>query len=161
MNSFIVPFDLTADQVNALDTTPVDLGSFGPSVDSLVRVPARAEVWRDAGTAYTITPVSGSIRSDTVSEFDNMFSEVKPISPAMELVVRRKDSRGAYGEAIFRIPTGLLENTTLTGLVVMPEPGQSYTGGDLSLTIEALTTISGGTGSIHGLLYFDEYSLPL
>ena len=161
MNTFVVRFDIDEDDVNLLDTTAVDLGEFGPSSPALVRVPIRAEVWRDAGDAYTVTPVSGSVRSDSVTEFDNMFSEIKGLFPAMELWVSGRDSRGERGRILFRIPTALLENPLACGFVVMPEPGQSYVGGTFGLSIEAGTTISGGTGDIHGLLYFEEYALPL
>lgn len=161
MNTFVIPFDLTADQVNALDTTRISLGSFGPSVASLIRVPVRAEIWRDAGTAYTVTPVSGSVRSDTVSEFDNMFSDIKGLFPARELWISGVDSRGERGSTMFRIPTAILENPGLCGMIVMPEAGQTFIGGEFGIFIEAGTTISGGTGSLHGRLYFEEFALPV
>lgn len=164
-NSFVVSFDLTADEVNALDTTPVSLGTFGESgVTSLVRVPVRAEIWRDAGTAYAVTHVPFPWDSDGTApadDFDTKFAIESTIFPNNELWIRSADSRGERGPILFKIPIGILENSQKSGLVVMPESGQSYTGGTIKLTIEAGTTLASGTGGLHGRLYFDEFPLPI
>jgi len=55
MDTIIIPFSLTATQVNLLDTTPVTLFEFGDYDSKLVRVPVRLEILRAAGTSYTIT----------------------------------------------------------------------------------------------------------
>lgn len=163
-NSFVVNFDLTADEVNALDSTPIDLGTFGAAgVTSIVRVPVRAEIWRDAGTAYTIThvPLVWDSDSSSFDDFDTKFAIERTVFPENALWVRSADARGERGPVLFTIPTAILENSRKSGLVVMPEPGQSFVGGTLKLTIEAGTGIASGTGALHGRLYFEEFPLPI
>lgn len=161
MPEFIVPFTLTADQVNALDTTPINLGTYGLDTKSSVAVPTRLEICRAAGTPYTITQVSGSVLSTIVTELDSMTSEVFTTPPAKELLIRRADARGQRGDVLFKIPTGLLETTQNAGLVIMPEPGLVNIGGDVSLFIEAGTTIASGTGGLSGKIYFTNYFIPV
>jgi hypothetical protein len=171
-NTFLVEFDLTADQVNALDTTPITLATIGASGNtSLVRVPIRAEIWRDAGTAYTVDNVVGRIPSG--QEFNHLTSappagvaygdaaDINNILYSKALWIRSADSRGERGPIIFKVPAGILENTVKCGIVVMPEAGQSFVGGTLKLTIESGTGIASGTGALHGRLYFEEYALPI
>jgi hypothetical protein len=162
-NTFVVEFDLTADQINDLDATPITLATIGTSDAALVRVPVRAEIWRDSGTAYTVTHVPSVWDSDSSStdDFDTKFAIERTLFPDNALWIRAADSRGQRGKLLFNVPIAILENTLKSGMVVMPEAGQSFVGGQLKLTIEAGTAIADGTGVLHGRLYFEEYALPI
>ena len=174
-NTFLVEFSLTADEVNALDTTPVDIATIGSTSDTaLVRVPVRAEIWRDAGTAYVVDNVLGKFQDGELFAHLNTApltpsraatsgdaADISNILPAKALWIRSAEKHGESGPVIFSVPAGILENAQKSGMVVMPEAGQSFVGGQLKLTIEAGTGIASGTGALHGRLYFEEYALPI
>ena len=158
MNQVVVPFSLTATQVNALGATPITLISFAN--DRRVRIPTRLELIKESGTAYTITvtgetflPVaqSGQRVPDSYAGF---------FAGGAFLVLEAVDENGSGRPYAFVPETGFLSVASEQTRLIVPEiDGQAFRTGAVSFAIRSSAVLSSGTGGLRGRLYFDEYPL--
>jgi hypothetical protein len=124
MNTIVIPFVIDEDDVNTLDTAPVEIGSV-ERPEGLVVVPTRLELVRKAGAAYTVTRQSR--RNDDyyvgIADEDLRYASVEPYLPSEELIVSVEESkRGGRGPVIFRVPAyELLARAERTCVVAFPE----------------------------------------
>jgi hypothetical protein len=163
MAEIIVPFSVTAANVNLLDTVPLEIGAFGGSAE-IVKVPVRLELWRAAGTAYA--PVG--VRTD--SPYPLTYTSALEYHPGLPedrgvreeagsyLLVREVDSNDHATRVVFRVPIrGFLTGTAGVGVVAFPLGGDAYFGGDKVLQIVSTGGISGGTGVLSGRVFYAEF----
>ena len=162
MAKIVVPFTIDEDDVNTLDTAPVTLASISVD-DKICVVPVRLEIYRKAGTAYTITRAfnaKGWSEGDVIIPEGNI--EV-PIPKAPEFIVYDVNtkfyaSREDRENVFFRFPMhDFVGTATANGLVAFPVAGLVLRPGNLEVKIEALAGITGGTGDLIGRIFFDEY----
>ena len=162
MNQVIFPFTLTAAYLNGSDTGDQALTLTWPTNSQVIRVPRRLELTRNAGTAYTLGSASPSFREDKLRQAGNyadFFSGGK-------FLVFRDDGEGNYGtygyRAFFYVPMeNFLDQASSKSVVVFPYlDGQTFKPGATSYKIHTTCSISGGTGTLSGVLYFDEYPVP-
>jgi hypothetical protein len=156
MEEIKLAFTLTADQLNAIDGTPVTLASI-TTVPNVVFVPRRLELRRNAGDAYAIAPLPGRIL-----EFDPDECLVAPVPSGNDLIVQRVDGNGLYRDVLFRVPVGLLLTTAQKGLVVLPEKLNWFESGTTTMVIRSAGIgVSGGSGSVEGWLVLERVPLGL
>lgn len=164
MYEIMVPFTLTADQVNSLNSTPVVVASFGGT--RMLRVPKYLKLWRNAGAAYTVTPAAqgnAPVPSNTVVYHPDDAPVLDTVRPANQLIIYEAScdvhpERADRGTILFRIPIFdlLVSGTTESHMIVTAEPGLVLRPAARDLKIESLASISGGTGSIRGAVFFEE-----
>lgn len=162
-DTVVVPFGIDADDVNLLDGTPYELGTAGADSD-VVLVPVRLEIWREAGTAYTVTHAT-SVPAPAETIYPKDAKTAAPIWAAPEFVVYALNTRFFADRTdregpLFRVPMyDFINCADAAGFVVLPEGGIALRPGDLTLYIEALAAISGGTGAISGRVVFERFHL--
>ena len=165
MAEIIVPFTIDEDDVNTLDTVPVTLVTFGNG-DTIVHVPTRLELWREAGTAYEMVGAFPGYKplKDTEA-YTPEGNSVEPIWSGHKLLIYESNThlysgRSDRGNVLFRVPlTDFVNGALATSLVVLPESGLALRPGNVTIKAESLVGLSGGTGDIRGNLYFDERPL--
>jgi len=163
MAEIIVPFTIEEDEVNTLDTVPVTLVAFGNG-DTIVHVPVRLEMWREAGTAYTITgPFKTRVHKDTEAYTPGGHTAA-PIWKRHELIVydtntHLYENRTDRDNVLFRVPAFLLLGSSAHSMVVLPESGLVLRPGNTTIKMESLVGLASGEGSIRGNLYFDERAM--
>jgi hypothetical protein len=160
MAEVVVPFEIDEDDVNTLDGTAVTLATITAD-DAIAYVPSRLEIWRKAGTAYTVTKTlaANSYTANTLAD-DEPLEE--PVLRRRELIVYSTDDLGAdtRDEVFFRIPVDyFLDRADANGLVVFPEGGLAVHTGDITLKIESLIGLVSGTGDLQGRVYFEQYQV--
>lgn len=167
MPKIVIPFEITATNLNLLDTTDYTLVSLTSSGGYQCYVPRHLELWKDAGTAYTIGNIqdtNAGIYPPPDSGYYNPHSNlVQPLWPSRDLIIydlntHEYSNRTDINNIVFRIPIGmLLPWATGRGLVVFPVGGVVLSPGDLTLKVKSLVSISSGTGSLFGRLFLDEF----
>lgn len=165
MSEVTVDYTLSADQVNALDATPVTLWSH--VYDSVVYVPKRALVWRNAGTAYAMSPTSSAGVHQTAASNATAYvpgdrTVADTISQVRELIVydlvsNRYSGRTDRGNILFRIPLdGVLTAAGDNQLVILPEPGLILRPGANSFMVESPVALASGTGTLRIMLVLEQ-----
>ena len=157
----IIPFTITATNLNLADTTEQTIVNF-PS-DNRIRVPIRLELLKEAGTAYTISEAGGfrvdSVDGNTTDSYTDLFrggAFVTVISTA-----RENESSQSQGVAFFYVPmVGFLDQTGIERrLALASVRPRVFRTGATKMKLRLTANVASGTGSLHGRLYYDEYSL--
>jgi hypothetical protein len=157
-----IPFTLTAALLNALDSTPLNIVTDLPC--TYVYVPKYVTLWKQAGTAYTLSPGQETdiARTDKV-ESDDSASDLHGFRGSGLLLteVQRVTGTLIQERAVFHIPTkGFLDLGAASGRLVLPLSNiKVFRTGSPRFRIICLDTISGGTGTVNGWLYFEKDAL--
>lgn len=164
-----VKFSVSAANLNLADTTPYVF--FDPYVNTrMVRVPTRLELKRNAGTAYTVAnvqpsqsqgvgsrdhPIKADLDSYTVGFGGGQWVLIEGVTD----LTTGNAVTARYENTFFAIPIiNFLDKTTEKSIVVFPFlDGRIFNPGDLKFRLRTTCNISGGTGSLDGILYFTEY----
>ena len=171
MAKIVIPFTIDEDYVNTLDTVPYTL--FTSTGRSTVCVlPVRLELTRLVGTAYSlVSPYHAASDGSVVNalypfsrtgQFDPHDNAVEPVWMTEDLIVYNTNEITQSGHTdrdtiFFRIPADNFLNTASeTKLVAFPPAGLILRPGNITLKMECLTGISGGTGDLYGRLFLDE-----
>jgi hypothetical protein len=157
----VIPFTLTAAQINTLDTAPVSLVSGMKS--TYVYIPKRLALKKAAGTAYTLSLLHdiGSQRDDSAISLESDSHVHGFNSGILVSEVRRAIGTSFEERAVFWTPSrGFLDSSQARTKVVLPRPElQEFNEGSSRFRIQVMDTISGGTGSVEGWLYFEEHAI--
>jgi hypothetical protein len=155
----LIPFTVTAANLNLADTTPYTITATLGSNSGLIRVPTRLELTKAAGTAYSLSNISPKprreSRMDTVDSLNQLFLG------GGDLIVEARDSAGRVRPFFFVPAEGFLDQATEQSRVVLPfTDGAWFKKADhLTFRLRIGCNIASGTGSLKGRLYFDEYSV--
>lgn len=157
----IVPFTVSETNLNLSDTADQTIISLS-SNDRMIRIPVRLELRKEAGTAYTLSPLgmedhtSGrfkkSLRPDPLTgSYSDLFSGNQ------YLIV--KDN---LGQPFFQVPAvGFLDQATAQNRVSIADTaGYTLKPGASSFSLRLGVSISGGTGTLSGRLYLEEVAVP-
>ena len=160
LNEGTVTFTITAAQLNALDSTKQTLVTFAD--DGVVRVPKRLELRRNPGTAYTIA--AGEYPKKKPGRDGDYYDTAAGANQGgSSMFVEVTSQNDSFHRMWFEVDTdGFLDATTIQNRVVFPqvESGE-YKSGAKAVKLGIRTTISGGTGTLEGTLFFDEYRLTM
>lgn len=161
VNSGSLAFTILAADVNTLDTTPVTIETFRTNT-GLIRIPTRLELVKAAGTAYTIENPKEELRYGAKVLLPPPFGSYSDNFDGGSFLVIRDNN----GIVFFRVPLqGFLDSASeqiRVSFAALPsgtfKPGSTSTDRE-AFTLEAQLTVktSGGTGSLKGRIYFDEY----
>jgi hypothetical protein len=160
-NQAVVPFTVSATNLNLLDSTPITL--FTTATDGMIRVPTRLMLTKAAGTAYTITPFGG-FEGDFV-EGGTLDSYSDALAPGANLVVteveREVTGAGKQVRRLFSVPlVGFLDQTSAQSRLVLPHVApRVWSSGVVEWDVRLTAGVAGGTGALTGLVYFDQFPL--
>src|SRR3990170_5653866 len=134
MNEIVIPFTITATDVNLLDTADFTVISL-QSNDRIVRVPIRLELYKAAGTAYTLAPIYQNRKEGYSPELVDFYSG------GTFLAVR-----DSYGQVFFKVQLeGFLDRANAGSLVALPVGGITLRPGSSEFTVHTTVPVSGGT----------------
>jgi hypothetical protein len=158
-NSASIPFTITATNVSLADKTRQTIVTF-PEDNLIVRVPTHVELYKEAGTAYTITgntsaepnnrQASGFLHAPPFGSYSDLFSGSKSI-----FIINNNTT------IFFAIPMqGFLDVATEQRRFCFASlSGGTYKPMVTGFYLRMGCTIDSGTGSLIGRLYYDEYAL--
>ena len=155
----IIPFTVTAANLNLADTTPYTINATLASNSSLIRVPTHLELTKAAGTAYTLSNIQKKARYEQKSDrVDNL---TQWLAGQGDLIVEARDSAGRTRPFFFVPVEGFLDQATEQSRLVFPfTDGAWFNKHDyLTFRLRVGCNIASGTGSLKGRLYFDEYAV--
>jgi len=158
-NDRSVTFSISAATLNTADTTAVTLATFPD--DGVVRVPDRLEIRREAGTAYTITlgayPKPGLVEGDYPDSYSEGFRGGEFIQ-IYEGVTGSSSPR-----TWFQVKAdGFLDSATEQDRIAFPQlASREFKKNVTSLILEINRSISGGTGSLVGTLFWKDYGVTV
>ena len=153
----VIPFEVSAADLNLADTAGYTLYSFSSS--NLLKVPIRLELCKDAGTAYTVTAPQYVVRK--VEYFQaSVDNYAEQFQGGSFLIVESRDAQGR-SKPLFVTPlTGFLDSASEERRLVFPCcVGDTYRAGATSIVLRTTVNVASGTGSLKGRLYIDE--LPI
>jgi hypothetical protein len=156
-NDRSVTFEITATNMNLADSTDQTLVTFPD--DGVIRVPDRIELKREAGTAYTIDigayPKSRLVDGDAPDSYEEGFGG------GMFLKVYEGVVGAGGGRTWFLVDTeGFLDVATEQNRIAFPKlSAKSWNENVTSLKLRLSGSVSGGTGSLKGTVFFKEYGI--
>lgn len=171
----IIKFEITATNLNLADTADQTIYTFIEN-SAVARVPSRLLLNRVSGTGYTV----GNRRGDLIGSATERaakdtydLSDVGRQTAFLEFFLTDSRASGRKVRPIFRAPiadlnlqgvtTNNIDTGAKTGLVALPlvtEGSSTYVADQFkSLVLRSNVTLSGGTGSLLGEFYFDEYAV--
>lgn len=158
---FVIPFTLTAAQVNTLDTSPVSIVSSMKS--NYVYIPKRLVLKKNSGTGYTLAaPALTEIpRTDRVEGFFNTADEFAFTDSLVVSETLRESGTKFSERPIFAVKVDtFLSSSAEKTLVALPISDQRvFQPGSTRYRIRLMSGVSGGTGSLEGWLYLDEFAI--
>ena len=162
MNSLIVPFTITAANLNLADQADQAIITF-TSNDRLVRIPVRLELRKEAGTAYTLAPLGisdeiGAFRFKNSQRPDPLTGSYSDLFSGNQYLIVKDN----LGQPFFKVPAvGFLDQATAQNRVAIADvSGYTLKSGASSFSLRVGVGISGGTGSLSGRLYLEEAAVP-
>ena len=166
MFEVLIPFEITATNLNLADTADQVVHTFGDNA-GLIRIPKRLLISRRAGDAYTFT--KNQLRKLPAHRLGSDKhagpQDLRDSDAALEFFFtdndRNTDRRDSSAPA-FRVPLAALglARATADSVVVFPLPnprGVFKSNAHGKLVARCNVTISGGGGSVIGHFVFDEY----
>ena len=158
MSKIVVPFTIGATDVNTADSSAVTIANIS-SASNIVQVPTHIIVSKAAGTAYTLS-YQGSPKY-ALEQLGAPDSYSDGFAAGANLLVSEEIFSSGPTRLLFSIPLeGFLDQTTLQARVAFPLPRvRVWKQGPVSYKLQFSVGVSGGTGSLSGRIYFDEYPL--
>ena len=162
MKEIVIPFTLTAAQVNTLDTVKTVVVTF--SSDEYVRIPKRLLLKKAAGTAYAFTKTGGRDSRVTEGNTPESYSDGFDGGAIIQIVEvensQTVDGSNLFGgRVVFNVPAeNFLDSALAKTLVALPSSNslifESYAS---DFVIRSTASIASGTGGLEGWLVFEEY----
>jgi len=156
-NDRSVTFEITAANLNLADTVNQTLATFPE--DGVVRVPERIELRREAGTAYTID--IGSYPKPKLVDGDTADSYEEGFGGGMFIHVYADVIGGGGARTWFLVDSeGFLDSASEKSQIMFPKlSAKSWKDNVTSLKLRLNGSVSGGTGSLKGTVFFKEYGI--
>ena len=162
MKEIVIPFTLTAAQVNTLDTVKTVVVTF--SSDEYVRIPKRLLLKKAAGTAYAFTKTGGKnsfvVEGNTPESYSDGFDGGAIIQIVEVENSQTVDGSNLFGgRVVFNVPAeGFLDSALAKVRVALPSSNalvfEDYAS---DFVIRSTAGIASGTGGLEGWLVFEEY----
>ena len=162
MKEIVIPFTLTAAQVNTLDTVKTTIVTF--SSDAYIRIPKRLMLKKAAGTAYALTQGNdsrvGIIEGDAVESYADAFAGGATLQVIETQSAQTIEGKGlSGGRVVFSVPEeGFLDSTSAQVRIAIPSSrARVFRDAPSSFVINSTASIASGTGGLEGWLVFEEY----
>lgn len=159
----IVPFNVSATNLNLADSTPYTIHSLNRTDSNIIMVPKMLKLRKETGAAYSLSNIwDESLDSKLIERRQDTVDNMTSLYHGGAFVVVEQITNKNVSRPFFWVPAeGFLDQTQEERRLVYPitngmwlRPGQ-----ESAWRLRLTCTIASGSGALSGELFFEEVAL--